>query len=283
MNFQDIRIFVSLPCYGGQLTTQTQQGWTKIMTWANARGVHLTLRQIVNESTLSRARNMSLANCMDDADYFTHILFIDADMGFDPDNLERLLLFDRDVVGCPGPVKYIHWDLAVDAMLNGRDIQYHTLRYAVNFIDPENIEFENGFAKVKDFGLCFCLVKTAAVKRMQEAYPDLKIGEMGWQDGKPFVSDNLYMFFDTLRSDEKVDDQDRHLECDHAFLARWRALGGTVWGDITSNLSHVGSHVFEGNAAHVYLGREWQDGNFKAARSKWGRYPQPEEESPQTA
>jgi hypothetical protein len=212
---------------------------------------------------------MGVADFLENKDAFTHMLFVDADMGFTADNLERLIMWDKDLVGCFGPTKWIHWEHVGEAMLNGRDPQVMTLRHAVNFYKYGPLDCVDGFAKVKDFGLCFCLVKPSMFEKMMKAYPELQCKQMGWKDGGPYQSDYAYTFFDTLRDTE----EDRYLECDHAFLARWRRIGGEVWCDMTSNLAHVGRHDFRGNGAVFFMGREWQDGKFTALQTSRGRFP----------
>lgn len=212
---------------------------------------------------------MAVAKFLDQAHAFSHLLFIDADMGFRPETLERMIVWDKDLVGCPGPTKYIHWDHVVDAILHGRDPEVHTLRYAVNFHGLGDLTCIDGFAQVKDFGLCFCLMKKEAVLTMAESYPELKCPHMGWQDGRPFESENAFMFFDTMRDDK----ENRYLECDHAFLARWRKIGGEIWADMTSDLIHVGTHHYHGDMALYFMGKKWQDGRFTAQQTPWGRYP----------
>lgn len=265
MQLSDCRILVSLPAYGGQITSLLNNSWTKLLRWAGDNDVLLSLQTISNESLLPRARNQGVAKLLEAPDYFTHIMFLDADMGFQPDLLGRLLRFDKDVIGAPGPTKYIHWDQLSDAMLNGKDPGSCTLRYAVNFLGGGKLSTEDGFAKVKDFGCCFTLVKTGAIQKMVEKYPDLRCDGMSWVNGGPTPHANNFAFFDT-----HVDEEGRYLECDHAFFARWRAIGGDVWADLTSNLVHVGTHNFKGNMSHYYFGRDHSRGTLNAEHTPWG-------------
>jgi hypothetical protein len=56
-------------------------------------------------------------------------------------------------------------------------------------------------------------------------------------------SRNLFALFDCL-----IDCETGHyLSEDYAFCSRWRALGGTIWLDTRSKLTHVGPHDFVGD------------------------------------
>ena len=208
---------------------------------------------------------MGVAKLLDNADLFTHILFVDADMGFSPFRFERMLQYDEPFVGCPGPVKFIHWGNVPEAILRGLDPQTFALRYALNFIKLGEIEAVNGFAKIKDMGCCFCLVKTEVLTAMKEKYPDLLCNNMSHVNGEDLESTNTYTFFDT-----HTDADGRYLECDHAFMARWREMGGDVWADLTGDLVHVGTYHFQGDMSQFFFGESGKSGHVSAITTKWG-------------
>ena len=60
------------------------------------------------ESLVTRARNTLVANFLDD-EHATHLLFVDADIGFSPTIIKRMLDFDHEVVCAPYPMKLINW------------------------------------------------------------------------------------------------------------------------------------------------------------------------------
>lgn len=251
MRFSDCRILISLPLYGGLLYYRCESSLSRLQRWCSEQGVHISKQTISNESLLPRARNMGIARVLSNKEYFTHILFLDGDMGFEPYRLGRLLQFDKEFVGCPGPAKHIHWEYAPEAMIDGKDLEHSTLRYAVNFIPRGKHEMTDGFMEVHDFGCCFCLVKTEAILKMVEWYPESKCNNMAWINGKPGDSTNDYALFDTY-----VDVEGRYLECDHAFMARYRDKGGKVYADMTSDLLHSGMHHFKGDMASQFFGRK---------------------------
>lgn len=272
------RILVSLPCYGGQIYDLYHSSWTKLLRWAHDTNVELTLQIISNESSIQRARNMGVMKALEHRSHFTHILFLDADMGYPPYQLERLLLASKDIAGAPGCTKHIHWDNAYKAILAGKDPEIFSLRYAVNFLNPDEIKCQNGFAKVKDFGFCFCLVRMSVINKLIEAYPSVKCEHMAWVNGKPVTDvDTQYALFDSY-----VEEDGRYLECDHAFLARWRAIGGEVWADMTARLDHCGLHHYRGDLGAFFFNQSYFGDTFKAIRTSPTEFqPFEEEESPE--
>ena len=77
---------------------------------------------------------------------------------------------------------------------------------------------------------------------MKEAYKDLKYVSDQILNGKEFNSENTYLFFDTMK-----DDDGRYLSEDYAFSRRWQKLGGKIYADIGSTLTHVGPYKYTGH------------------------------------
>jgi len=91
------------------------------------------------------------------------------------------------------------------------------------------------------------LISRAAIQTMIAAHPELKYELAHATPDTP--PEHLYALFDTM-----IDPQTRHyLSEDYTFCARHRALGGTIWLDSVSTLSHTGTHDFTGCPAQ----RKW--------------------------
>ena len=82
----------------------------------------------------------------------THLMFIDADIAFQPEQALRLLAFDKDVVAAAYPLKGIDWQGATKAALAGRPPQSAALEYVVGWAEPERIAGQQGFARVRYAG-----------------------------------------------------------------------------------------------------------------------------------
>ena len=72
-----------------------------------SKQIELQFATIGNESLITRARN-TLVQLFMDGDY-THLLFIDADLAFNPESVLRMVDFNKDVVTGVYPRKTIDW------------------------------------------------------------------------------------------------------------------------------------------------------------------------------
>jgi hypothetical protein len=168
-------------------------------------------------------------------------LFIDADIGFSPDNLKRYFEYDKDVICAPYPMKLISWKLLPQLIKDGKDYQNLCHPYVLNFANKGEIVVDKGFAEVLDAATGFMLIKRECLIKMKEAYQDLKYVSDQILNGKEFNSENTYLFFDTMK-----DEDGRYLSEDYAFSRRWQKIGGKIYADIGSNLSHIGQYRFSG-------------------------------------
>lgn len=60
--------------------------------------VSVSLNLLGHDSLITRARNTLVAQFIT-VPQATHLMFIDADIGFEPELVHRMLTFDEDVVG----------------------------------------------------------------------------------------------------------------------------------------------------------------------------------------
>ena len=94
---KDIRPFVATPNYGGVLTTSYVRSLLGLVNLAYQHGFSMQSRFLDGDSLITRARSRMVAVFMADARW-THLFWIDADIGFEPEAALRLLLAGRDVV-----------------------------------------------------------------------------------------------------------------------------------------------------------------------------------------
>ena len=236
-----IELFVGTPCYGGMLTEDYLHGILQLQNFCLENKIGLNVQTLGQESLVTRARNTLVANFLDN-EKFTHLLFIDADIGFSPDNLKRYFEYDKDVICAPYPMKLLSWKMMPELIKNKKDYKNLCHPYVLNFANKDKIKVEKGFAEVLDAATGFMLIKRECLIKMKEAYQDLKYVSDQILNGKEFNSENTYLFFDTMK-----DDDGRYLSEDYAFSRRWQKLGGKIYADIGSTLTHVGPYRYTGH------------------------------------
>ena len=141
------------------------------------------------------------AMMMDQTDFVaTHLLFIDADIGFTWQNIERLLCADKDVVCGIYPRKHLHFERVPKWVkekpdISADELEAKILGYNVNFDDPLNLRGENGFFKVNEAATGMMLVKREVFRTMFKKFPERKYESDQIVNGKSYRSDNCYDLF----------------------------------------------------------------------------------------
>ena len=176
----NVRLYLGMPMYGGMLSENTMHGVLGLQAWSMNEGVGLKVQTMGNESLITRARNTIVSMFLDDQDYIgTHLLFIDADIGFVPQNIERLIRADKDIVCGIYPRKCIHWEkirgvLKDNPNVSDDELMYRSLGYNLNFKDPHNIKIQEGLCEVLEAATGMMLIKRDVFDKMKKAYPERK-------------------------------------------------------------------------------------------------------------
>ena len=98
------RVHICMPCYGGMLSEQTFMSFVKWGNTCRQLGIDWTVETMTNESLISRARNTLTAKFLSNPES-THLMFIDADIGWEPWHLLVMLNRNVDVIGGLYPMK----------------------------------------------------------------------------------------------------------------------------------------------------------------------------------
>lgn len=241
-------VVLGTPCYGGMVSHVYMQSVIRLMMYASSRNISINLALSAHDSLITRSRNSIVAAFLD-MPAATHLMFIDADISFEAEAVERMLAFDEEVVAGMYPLKVIHWPQAVAQITpesSVEDAAQAGLKYVglecINNEREERGEFVTGVYA----GTGFMLIKRSAIEKMVAAYPETKYNTIQTYPTPAVRSQNQYSLFDCI-IDPKTG---IYLSEDFTFCHRWRACGGKLWLDRLSKLTHVGSYEFVGNLAH---------------------------------
>jgi hypothetical protein len=242
-------ILIGTPCYGGLVTHTYMHSLINLMSHPASRNIKLGLWTAANDSLITRSRNSIVSTFLDNPSA-THLMFIDADIGFSPEQFHRLVAADQDLVAGMYPIKNIDWDeakkrsrpdMTPDEM---RTAGYHYVGVPLPRAEREELD---GFVTGECCGAGFMLIKRRALKQLIAAYPETKFKSIQTYPAPKAQSENQYALFDCM-----IDpDTGAYLSEDFAFCHRYRRIGGKVWLDTKSELQHTGSHEFRGAITKV--------------------------------
>ena len=250
-----IKIFLGMPMYGGLLTEPTMHGLLDLQQWTMMNGIGLRFQSMGNESLITRARNTIVSMMLDQQDFIaTHLLFIDADIGFSWKNIERLICADKDVVCGIYPRKHIHLEkikniLNEDPNISLDALEAKSLGYNINLDNPSNVKGENGYFKVNEAATGMMLVKREVLTTMFKNFPERKYETDQIVNGLHYRSDNCYDLFAV--GPYMKDGQKRYLYEDYYFSRLWQECGGEIWADLAMPLTHFGNRAYKGHVGSL--------------------------------
>jgi hypothetical protein len=237
-------ILIGTPCYNGTVTVHYMQSLVAMIEAMNAEGMPLDFLTPSHESLITRARNF-IANEFLREPRYTHLLFIDSDISFPPQAALRLLRSGKDVACGVYPVK--HLDIGKLRRMNqsvpDEEAEAASLGYTVKFKPGCRLD-DQGFASVEYGPAGFMLIRRQVLEKLAEAYPELRYGGAYVNYGSSAKIN--YAFFDTAIDKESLE----YLPEDYAFCKRWTSIGGEVYADMTSRLTHVGARDYHGDYPH---------------------------------
>jgi len=213
------KVFVFVPAFGRHITTTTFETTHELMSALAAKGIQASIGSF-SWPDIEEVRNVVLSYWYDAMPDFTHLLFVDADMGFPAQMVLDMLTFGEPMVGAIYPKK----TLPVEWVGSG----------------IESPECRNGFIEVEGLGMGCFLIRRDAIAPMiekfpEKVYPYITVPSMRW-DGP----NRTLAFFDCIRQENgKVSE-------DISFCRRYREAGGKVWASVAYATHHEGPHVFSG-------------------------------------
>jgi len=253
-------IFIATPCYGGQIGEPYFRSMMRFAILCNKYNIKYTISTLANESLVTRGRNTLVSFFMENTDA-TNLFFIDADIEFNPEDILRMVAYDKPIVVGAYPKKAINWDSIIGAARSDENetaqtIEGHSSNYVVNFEflkdkDGNNtpqVQIEDNLVKLKDAGTGFMCIKKEVIQQMFDKHPEYKYVNDINVDMKfePF----MYALFDTMIDPESR----RYLSEDYMFCRTWQNMGGTVYLDPRTALNHVGHYTFRGNIRKLFTG-----------------------------
>ena len=244
MSMQDNKVFVATPMYGGMCAGYYVQSVMQMQNIFSQQGIETQYSFMFNESLITRARNALTATFLKTD--CTHLMFIDADIKFDPNAILAMLEVDKDIICGIYPKKEINWESvkqAMDAGVPNDRLKHHTGSFVVNLVDyqGEVTVPVNQPVVIFNGGTGFMLIKRTVFERLADKVPSYS-NDVGDLSGQLNHAEMIHEYFATSIEPET----NRLLSEDYHFCRIWRMNGGKVYAAPWAQLSHIGTYAFEG-------------------------------------
>jgi len=237
-------VFFGLPAYGG-MHPACVMGLLDTQKVFAEHGMSFSYMMLTNESLIPRGRNGIVRAFLDST--ADRLFFIDSDIGFDGQQVLRMLAHDRDVIaGCY------------------RKKRLNETSFAVNWLPSADgtarRDPRTGAIEARHLATGFMCIKRHVLEAMCAALPHLIYRDMQHQPKAGEPPRFGYGLFDLYTDPVTLEP----LSEDYAFCNRWRTLGGEVWADPGIILEHYGTVPLVGDPME-HLG----DGQAMAEVAGW--------------
>lgn len=262
-----IRLLIATPAYGGNVHLSYQTSLIKLLFRLQHAGVYYELFMPAFESLITRGRNAACAYFLGSPSKFTHMIFIDADIGYDPEAVLFLLASNKGVSGCPYPIK--KWDFKGLAHkleelgkpaseLDDDTVRHMALqRYCVDLKDRHKEcatiaklpKIEKGLFRVEHIGTGFMLIQRHVLEALIAAGSvESFVNDCHSYNQYEGSKGNFWTFFDTMIHPESR----RYLSEDYAFCHKAQKAGFDIWLAAQFRLTHFGGQMFDGDFTKTY-------------------------------
>lgn len=251
------KLMICTPMYGGMCAGLYTKAIADLTAICAINGIEVMLYFLSNESLITRARNYCCDAFLRSG--ATHLMFIDADIGFTPQDVIALLAMTSDpasqydVMCGPYPKKCISWEkikMAVDQGKAEEDANVLEKFVGDYVFNPKAGQgsFKIGEpAEVLESGTGFMMIPRRTLEKFLEAYPDSVFkpdhARMAEFDGTRMIG----MYFQA----DVCPDTKRYLSEDYWFTQKCIKAGLHIWLCPWMSMNHVGTYVFGGSLADL--------------------------------
>lgn len=225
---EEIHLFIATPCYNAQVTSKYTESLINTCIFLNEKNIKHTVK-FINNHIVTKARNMLAHNFMNSELNFTHMLFIDADIIWKPQDVMNLLEHDLECVIGVYPNKQYY----VSKNESGKNIN---ILSSSQLYQPIQIKEDNEYLIKAEFAATgFMMLKKAGLKKIESC---IQTFTMPLDNINHVKYENVYNYFDC----NVVNSQ--YLTEDYHFSLLLNKNGGDIYADKRIVLLHTGNHDY---------------------------------------
>jgi hypothetical protein len=218
------RIFIGTPCFGAVVSCNYTSALISTIELLKKEGIEYVVRFLPNQ-IVTRARNILAyeflsSNC-------THLLFIDADIQWKPDDVIKLISHKKEL--CVG----LYANKAYLPVVSTNP--FKQIQYSSTLFPKDNMMNNQQLMQIKHGATGFMLINRCVFEKVIDLSPPFKYNGYNMNDFFPC----------------KVVDGE-YLTEDYAFCQMWRKKEGEIWADLSICLNHEGWHSYHGNPLSTF-------------------------------
>ena len=246
-----MKIMIGTPAYNGQVTTAYVETLLRLLDHFRARHPQVRFEtRLLTSSILPFLRNLYASLVLED-ESFTHLLFVDADMGFGPALIERMIDADKPVVGTMYPLRsldlnrlYALKDQIADVATARLVAADYAIAAAVQRSGDE-VKMHGTCLRVDRAGTGVMLIRRDALEALKARFPELWCERIAETYARFGLKTGVLQCFEPM-----PDEHGLYGGEDAAFCRRWvEGCGGEIWAVATETVVHVGPERFVGHYA----------------------------------
>lgn len=221
---KNVKLIIGTPMYAMKCHGDYLLSILNLFQLCRQMNMYVSIETISNESLLQRSRNYiaDIFLCSN----FTHLLFIDSDIQFNPEHVFHLLLLDKDFVGAHYTDKTINWERLAQSGLPANKLPL----LAGNLAYPHGMP--DGLVETNLLPTGFMLLKRQVLEKIQLSFPEHYYKPDSLIKGDRYIQ----MFFNS-----EIDNDTHKLVSEYEFFCRnWRKIGGKIYTCPWITLTHIG-------------------------------------------
>lgn len=213
-------LMIALPCHGGIVSEKTTMSLFNLGKLLVRRNIPHGLFTQANSSLITIGRS-KIANFFINNTDHEYLFFLDSDIGFNPEDVIKLLSHQVDIVSGAYPMKTM------------------PIRYCIDILEPK--EKRGDLIKITGNGMGFVLIHRNVFLDMSRHFQNLKYfpptNDSNYLPTEAELN-NSYHYFAEHKENNSFMSEDK------SFFHRARMIGYDIWLDTSIKLQHVGSHIF---------------------------------------
>lgn len=242
------KLFLPILAYNHQCHTAYMFSILRLVMFLKDQGISATLFPITFESLVPRARNAAVAHFR--VSDCSHLVFIDSDIEFQPEDVLRLVQAGESVVCGAYPQKWLHVE-KMKAVFGLEPVPENPLALctvqSVHLASTASTDgAPAGILEATYATTGFLSIRREVIERLMEAYPQRRYtNDIDGYGGGGAEGAYFYNLFCT----EIHPTTKRYESEDYGFSRLWTAIGGKIYVVPDLSLKHHGWYAYECNLA----------------------------------